>query len=404
MIKQKEDESEVKNKDNLNPEVYKLLTNYEIIFTLNQIFPSTQEISSITSLNIDKTKSNSLSITDNLFYTLSSYPKMKIYLDSLISLYEIKGEILEIISFSKKLSSLYSFLLFSKKLKFITHLLLKIANFINKENGIEEISSFDFLSIDSILEMKNKNKVFFDLISKNYILFFGHENFISQKEKVILTSVIDQFNCINCETCSLEAMKNKFLLHYGKIDTLIQDDKLKEVISKEYIEDFYNEVIEKELVATKKQNDKLKEKVMKYFLIPNNSPIKFNSFLFGILKIIDKIDSKLKKAFPVISIKPYIKENNSQTSEIEEEKQSEIKEIETAPLIHHPCVLENPEKKKFIINNNVIEDSKEKKYQNKEEMIDKPQILIEGRNEKGEKIISRKKYKKYSLLSDKYNL
>ena len=131
----------------------------------------------------------------------------------------------------------------------------------------------------------------------------------------------------------------------------------------------------------------------------------FPSFLFGILKIIDKIDSKLKKAFPIISIKPYIKENNSQAAEIEEEeKQSEIKEIETAPLINRPCVLENPEKKKFIINNNIIEDSKEKKYQNKEEMIDQPQIIIEGRNEKGEKIISRKKYKKYSLLSDKYNL
>ena len=358
------------NEDKVSNEGYELITNYEILFTLNQIFPSVNEIKAISALNI--TKTHSLSLTDKLFHLLSSYPSIKTYIEALISLYDIRTDILNRISFMNSLNATYEILLSSSKLKYITCVVLKIANILNKANGMNEIKSFDFLSFDSIIEMKNKNKVFFDLISKSYISTYGNEELFTVKERAVLSAVSDKLKYMNVDKEESETIKKTFMMHYQKIDSIVFDDRLKRVISNEFIDNFYNEVIEGEEKIIQEKIEKNEMKIRTYFLYDNKG--KFNDFVIGVLNIIEKISTKLKKAFETVTTHHVIR------MRVKEEKENEDRHN-----IPRESVTENPEKGRFIINGNVID----------KDMIKKA---------KEEKIAAKKNNVKFSLLSNKYNL
>ena len=358
------------NEDKVSNEGYELITNYEILFTLNQIFPSVNEIKAISALNI--TKTHSLSLTDKLFHLLSSYPSIKTYIEALISLYDIRTDILNRISFMNSLNATYEILLSSSKLKYITCVVLKIANILNKANGMNEIKSFDFLSFDSIIEMKNKNKVFFDLISKSYISTYGNEELFTVKERAVLSAVSDKLKYMNVDKEESEKIKKTFMMHYQKIDSIVFDDRLKRVISNEFIDNFYNEVIEGEEKIIQEKIEKNEMKIRTYFLYDNKG--KFNDFVIGVLNIIEKISTKLKKAFETVTTHHVIR------MRVKEEKENEDRHN-----IPRESVTENPEKGRFIINGNVID----------KDMIKKA---------KEEKIAAKKNNVKFSLLSNKYNL
>ena len=358
------------NEDKVSNEGYELITNYEILFTLNQIFPSVNEIKAISALNI--TKTHSLSLTDKLFHLLSSYPSIKTYIEALISLYDIRTDILNRISFMNSLNATYEIILSSSKLKYIACVVLKIANLLNKANGMNEIKSFDFLSFDSIIEMKNKNKVFFDLISKSYISTYGNEELFTVKERAVLSAVSDKLKYMNVDKEESEKIKKTFMMHYQKIDSIVFDDRLKRVISNEFIDNFYNEVIEGEEKIIQEKIEKNEMKIRTYFLYDNKG--KFNDFVIGVLNIIEKISTKLKKAFETVTTHHVIR------MRVKEEKENEDRHN-----IPRESVRENPEKGRFIINGNVID----------KDMIKKA---------KEEKIAAKKNNVKFSLLSNKYNL
>ena len=352
------------SKEKVSNEGYELLTNYEILFTLNQIFPSVNEIKAISALNI--TKTDSLSLNDKLFHLLSSYPSIKTYIEALISLYDIRTDILDRISFMNSLNATYEILLSSSKLKYIVCVVLKIANLLNKANGMNEIKSFDFLSFDSIIEMKNKNKVFFDLISKSYISTYGNEELFTVKERAVLSSVSDKLKYMNVDREESEKTKKTFMMNYQKIDSIVFDERLKKVIENEFIDNFYNEVIEGEEKIIQEKIEKNEIKIRTYFLYDNKG--KFNDFVIGVLNIIEKISNKLKKAFETVTAHHVLK------LKVKEEE----KENEDRHNIPRGSVIENPEKGRFIINGNVID----------KEMIRK----------------AKKNNVKFSLLSNKYNL
>ena len=352
------------SKEKISNEGYELLTNYEILFTLNQIFPSVNEIKAISALNI--TKTDSLSLNDKLFHLLSSYPSIKTYIEALISLYDIRTDILDRISFMNSLNATYEILLSSSKLKYIVCVVLKIANLLNKANGMNEIKSFDFLSFDSIIEMKNKNRVFFDLISKSYISTYGNEELFTVKERAVLSSVSDKLKYMNVDREESEKTKKTFMMNYQKIDSIVFDERLKKVIENEFIDNFYNEVIEGEEKIIQEKIEKNEIKIRTYFLYDNKG--KFNDFVIGVLNIIEKISNKLKKAFETVTAHYVIK------LKVKEEE----KENEDRHNIPRGSVIENPEKGRFIINGNVID----------KEMIRK----------------AKKNNVKFSLLSNKYNL
>ena len=358
------------NEDKVSNEGYELITNYEILFTLNQIFPSVNEIKAISALNI--TKTHSLSLTDKLFHLLSSYPSIKTYIEALISLYDIRTDILNRISFMNSLNATYEIILSSSKLKYIACVVLKIANLLNKANGMNEIKSFDFLSFDSIIEMKNKNKVFFDLISKSYISTYGNEELFTVKERAVLSAVSDKLKYMNVDKEESEKIKKTFMMHYQKIDSIVFDDRLKRVISNEFIDNFYNEVIEGEEKIIQEKIEKNEMKIRTYFLYDNKG--KFNDFVIGVLNIIEKISTKLKKAFETVTTHHVIR------MRVKEEKENEDRHN-----IPRESVRENPERGRFIINGNVID----------KDMIKKA---------KEEKIAAKKNNVKFSLLSNKYNL
>ena len=358
------------NEDKVSNEGYELITNYEILFTLNQIFPSVNEIKAISALNI--TKTHSLSLTDKLFHLLSSYPSIKTYIEALISLYDIRSDIRDKICFMNSLNATYEIILSSSKLKYIACVVLKIANLLNKANGMNEIKSFDFLSFDSIIEMKNKNKVFFDLISKSYISTYGNEELFTVKERAVLSAVSDKLKYMNVDKEESEKIKKTFMMHYQKIDSIVFDDRLKRVISNEFIDNFYNEVIEGEEKIIQEKIEKNEMKIRTYFLYDNKG--KFNDFVIGVLNMIEKISTKLKKAFETVTTHHVIR------MRVKEEKENEDRHN-----IPRESVKENPEKGRFIINGNVID----------KDMIKKA---------KEEKIAAKKNNVKFSLLSNKYNL
>lgn len=358
-------------KEDISNEGYEVITNYEILFTLNQIFPSVNEIKAISALNISK--SEQLSLTDRLFHVLSSYPSIKTYIDSLISLYDIRSEVLSQLSFMNSLNSAYEIILSSSKLKFVVCVVLKIANVINKANGMNEIKSFDFLSFDSVIEMKNRNKNFFELISKSYIATYGNEEIFTVKERAVLNSVSDKLKYMNITKAEIEKTKKSFTMNYQKIETVIIDERLKKSIENEFIDTFYNDVIEVKMNTLQEKIEKNEIKIRNYFLYDNKG--KFTDFIIGVLSIIEKIHTKLKKAFETVTPTHHIK---SHSKVIEEDKENEDR-TNVAP---RSTVIENPEKVKFIINGNVID----------KEMIKKTKEM---------KISSKKKF---SLLSNKYNL
>ena len=147
--------------------------------------------------------------------TLSTVPKFKFYIENLLSLYEVKEDILDYSKYLKILSGVFIVLIHSINLKNFINVILTIANEINIQNYQNKILYFDFKSLDNVIEMKNKSKKIFDLISKYYFIVSNGENILNSNTKNNIEYLIKKLNS-NLEKKILKNLK-KNLIYIMKI-------------------------------------------------------------------------------------------------------------------------------------------------------------------------------------------
>jgi len=364
---------EKEKKDKLN---YDFICNYEMLFTLNQIYPSQNEIENILKL---KDNSDNFNKIDFLFFCLSKNNKFKLYIENYIQLINIQNEIINLNDFYSNLNEIYLNLQNNHKLRYICKILIEIQNFINKENKINIIiNNFDFKNIENIIEMKYKNKKIFDYIMKLYIFKFHGENLLNFKDKNIIDNLIEKIINNNSIKINIDNhLSETYLKCYLSIESIIKNNIFKEKIKNMFYEDFYQNYINKNLKENI-ENEKIERKnFIDYFLLSEEN---FLSNFLTILKIIKKLNDVLSDYFINLNFKIDDKENFNNLNY--EKKENNIN------ILNNICSGEktNIEKIENNINKNVNN-------------VNKKEIIKKGFN-----VNYQKKVYKYSFLSDKYNL
>ncbi len=232
--------------------------------------------------------------------TLSTVPKFKFYIENLLSLYEVKEDILDYSKYLKILSGVFIVLIHSINLKNFINVILTIANEINIQNYQNKILYFDFKSLDNVIEMKNKSKKIFDLISKYYFIVSNGENILNSNTKNNIEYLINKLNS-NLEKNS-EKLKEKFNLHYENMINSISDEKVKEELKKEFIVNFYESIFNEEVLKVEEKMIDLKKQFINYFMIKCNEE-NFEINLLQILNVLIKIDDNLKE-YAITNIRP----------------------------------------------------------------------------------------------------
>ena len=228
--------------------------------------------------------------------TLSTVPKFKFYIENLLSLYEVKEDILDYSKYLKILSGVFIVLIHSINLKNFINVILTIANEINIQNYQNKILYFDFKSLDNVIEMKNK-------ISKYYFIVSNGENILNSNTKNNIEYLINKLNS-NLEKNS-EKLKEKFNLHYENMINSISDEKVKEELKKEFIVNFYESIFNEEVLKVEEKMidlKDLKQQFINYFMIKCNEE-NFEINLLQILNVLIKIDDNLKE-YAITNIRP----------------------------------------------------------------------------------------------------
>ena len=182
------------NQNLIEKDFISFIIDYEILFTINQIFPTEKESNEILNLKISKEKLSSVNQIDYLFLTLSTVPKFKIYIDNLLCLTEVKGDILEYSKYLKAITGVYIVLINSMNIKNLINIILSIANEINLINFQNKISYFDIKSLENVIYMKNKSKKIFDLICKYYYQISNGESILNSNTKSNIEYIINKLN------------------------------------------------------------------------------------------------------------------------------------------------------------------------------------------------------------------
>ena len=364
---------EKEEKDNMK---YDFICNYEMLFTLNQIYPSPNEIENILKLKDNIVNFNKI---DLLFFCLSKNNKFKIYIDNYIQIINIQNEIINLNEFYSNLNEIYINLQNNHKLRYICKILLEIQNFINKENKINVIiNDFDFKNIENIIEMKYKNKKIFDYIMKLYIFKFHGENLLNFKDKNLIDNLIEKL--INNKSIKANIdnyLSENYLKYYSSIESIIKNNNFKKKIKKMFYEDFYQNYINKNLKENIEKEKIERKKFIDYFVLSDED---FNINLLTILKIIKKLNDILSDNFLNLNLK--IEDNENYINKNYENKENNIN------ILNNKSISENSNLEK-------IENNINKNLNN----INKKEIIKKGFN-----VTYQKKVYKYSFLSDKYNL
>ena len=364
---------EKEQKDKLN---FDFICNYEMLFTLNQIYPSQNEIENILKL---KDNTDNFNKIDLLFFCLSKNNKFKIYIENYIQIINIQNEIINLNDFYSNLNEIYLNLQSNHKLRYICKILIEIQNFINKENKLNIIiNNFDFKNIENIIEMKYKNKKIFDYIMKLYILKFHGENLLNFKDKNIIDNLIEKiFNNKSIKINIDNHLSETYLKYYSSIESIIKNSIFKEKIKNMFYEDFYQNYINKNLKENIEKEKIERKKFIDYFVLSDED---FNINLLTILKIIKKLNDILSDYFINLNYKIDDKENYNNIND--ENKENNINILNNVSISEKT----NLEKIENNINKNVNN-------------VNKKEIIKKGFN-----VTYQKKVYKYSLLSDKYNL
>ena len=288
------------NQNLIEKDFISFIIDYEILFTINQIFPTEKESNEILNLKISKEKLSSVNQIDYLFLTLSTVPKFKIYINNLLSLIDIKADILEYSKYLKTITGVYVVLINSINIKNLINIILSIANEINLINFQNKISYFDIKSLENVIYMKNKSKKIFDLICKYYYKISNGESILNSNTKNNIEYLINKLNS-NLEKNS-EKLKEKFNLHYENMINSISDEKIKEELKKEFIVNFYESIFNEEVLKVEEKMIDLKKQFINYFMIKCNEE-NFEINLLQILNVLIKIDDNLKE-YAITNIRP----------------------------------------------------------------------------------------------------
>lgn len=349
---------------------------------------------------------DSFNIPDKLIYTLCSYPKMKNYINCLLSFYDIQETTLGKINFIENLSKTFDLLVSSSKIQFITSLILSIANYIHSLNNPnkQKMNSFCFSSLESVIEIKNKNKNIFDIISKYYLAKYGNETILNQNQKKIMNSLVDILS-EKTKTISIDMLKNNYLLIYEEIERIGINNNLKCKLNDDFVNRFYKEIFIEKYESLQKNEVLSRDNFAKWFLCEINNVEMFNKEVVKIFKIIIQIDNKLSSVINVMHPK-----TNKDKSKGNKFKEKDAKSINTTStntdsnnnklqltINTTSSSMENPEKLSFIFNNNKIHKDKNGKFCVTESSNNDYSI-----SKRNKSIIS--KDNKHSLLSNKYKL
>lgn len=336
---------------------------------------------------------------------------MKNYINCLLSFYDIQETTLGKINFIENLSKTFDLLVSSSKIQFITSLILSIANYIQSLNNPnkQKMNSFCFSSLESVIEIKNKNKNIFDIISKYYLAKYGNETILNQNQKKIMNSLVDILS-EKTKTTSIDILKNNYLLIYEEIERIGINNNLKCKLNDDFVNRFYKEIFIEKYESLQKSEMLSRDNFAKWFLCEVNNVEMFNKEVMKIFKIIIQIDNKLSSVINVMHPK-----TNKDKSKGNKFKEKDVKSINnnnttstnsnsnsnsnTLPLTINTTSssMENPEKFRIILNNNKLYKDKNGKFcvtesSNNDDSISK-------RNKSN---IS--KDNKHSLLSNKYKL
>lgn len=83
----------------------------------------------------------------------------------------------------------YLYIINNDILKTLLNLILKVHNFLNKNSGKKEVNNFDIRNISNIINLKNNNKQFFEILLKLY--FSNSDKYITRSDLHILNTIIE---------------------------------------------------------------------------------------------------------------------------------------------------------------------------------------------------------------------
>ena len=293
-------QEEEEQKQEVTEEVYSVITNYEILFVINQIYPTESEIKEITS-TIHQEEVQTFSQEDTLILTLCLYPKFKKYIDFILTLYDIQTDIVELCEFYTDLYNVIHFLTHSQKVQFIIEIVLALANCINQENGAKLIENCDFSSLSKVLDMKNNNMCIFDLIYKYYTEIFGSEFFLSTEERNWISSVSGKLEMLK----DGNSKEKQYLGIFNDLINSLSNESIKLKLKENFYNDFYLKVVVEEFqILKKKKNDSI-TLFSQYFEVNEN---KFIESLKDVLEVVNKLEVKLRKY--VLECKNLIRKEN----------------------------------------------------------------------------------------------
>ena len=303
------------NQITIEKDFISFIIDYEILFTISQIFPTEKECNEILNLKISKEKLSSINQIDYLFLTLSTVPKFKIYIDNLLSLIDIKADILEYSKYLKTITGVYVVLINSINIKNLINIILSIANEINLINFQNKISYFDIKSLENVIYMKNKSKKIFDLICKYYYKISNGESILNSNTKNNIEYIINKLNS-NLEKNS-QKLKDKFNGNYEVMQNCICEEKVKEELKKIFIDNFYENVFNNEIINFEKKENELRIQFKEYFMIKSNDD-NYEITLLQILNTLIKIDDNIKE-YAITNMRP-IKNRKIEKNENKENK------------------------------------------------------------------------------------
>lgn len=285
------------------------LTDYEFLVSMKTIFPSKEEMKTITAhmCNMTNEDISSMGFIDKMYNSISQFPEVSEFINAMITLIEMKNDLNEVTHSLNTITGLFEGILSNDKLSFVIGIMLKINNYLNRSTGGKELKGFDLVSLENVLDLKINSKHFFNIIGKYYSDRYFKETLLNKKELGnVYFSISYLSNSINNEF-NKEKVVNQYEQAIKEIESIVKNSYIKEALSNQLIE-IIQEMIGK-TGELKIKEQKIKEKLILYLLLdPQVMQENLNVYLIKVLKIILKIEDKLKGFFG-------IKHKNSFSSE-----------------------------------------------------------------------------------------
>lgn len=271
------------------------LFNYEFLVSMKIIMPSKEEMRTIMSQmnNMTFKEINSLAFIDKMYYTIAQFPEMTIFINSMISIIEMKNDLDEINQSLMNISALFESILINDKLKYVISIMLKINNYLNKSTGGRELKGFDLVSLENVLDLKINSVYFFNIVGNYYIVKYPQQSLFNKTEFQYLNYALSYFS----NAIEQENMKECFIKQYKdiskEIETIVQNPYIKESLYKLFMGNVEGMIEKVDELKTKEME--LKERLNEYLLLESQiTKEEYYAYLIKLFKIILKIEGKVK--------------------------------------------------------------------------------------------------------------